>query len=247
MQIKQLSKAVFVTICCTLIAGVALVPQVRLAFTIGTGIGVQALQIKIEDLQSRAIKGNFNLEDKAFLKLFYRTLAYGAQMTFLLPESARLMHHYLDRSGTTTSIDPALFIRSSRVKEEIKTIKKKILEDCTIGKVVKSDRFDMGHGYPIDAHFALYFGAIEGKFLSGKGLEKIQWTADMPWKWPTYKEIKNKYGTYYKEIFPLPNAMSLLGLGPKLWLPNALGGELAKQGLAVPFDTKTVWTEAIKC
>ena len=177
MQIKQLSKAVFVTICCALIAGVALVPQVRLAFTIGTGIGVQALQIKIEDLQSRAIKGNFNLEDKAFLKLFYRTLAYGAQMTFLLPESARLMHHYLDRSGTTTSIDPVLFIRSSRVKEE----------------------------------------------------------------------IKNKYGTYYKEIFPLPNAMSLLGLGPKLWLPNALGGELAKQGLAVPFDTKTVWTEAIKC
>ena len=105
----------------------------------------------------------------------------------------------------------------------------------------------MGYIRPIDAVFGLYFGTIEGQIQNGERGKVIHWAAKMPWKWPTYEEIKIKYGTYYKEIFPIPNMLALLNLGPPLSLPNALGGELEKQGMAKSFQTETVWIENIKC
>lgn len=221
--------------------------HLRLAFTIGTGIGMQQLQLKINAIQSRAIKGQITAADKDFLTLFYRTMAYGAQMTFILPESARLMHHYLDGSGKQTSIDKSLYTRSPRVITRMKAIRKQVSSHCTVDKYFLSDRFDMGHATPYDAHFALYFGTIKGELLVKEGKKVIQWTVDMPWKWPTYEDIKKTYGTYYKEIFPFPNALSLAGFGQQMWLPNALGGELEKQGLATSFQIKTSWIESFNC
>ena len=219
----------------------------RLAFTIGTGAGMEALQQKINNVQSRAIKGQISSADKDFLRLFYRTLAYGAQLTFLLPESARLMHHYLDGGGKPTSIDASLYTQSPRVIEKMRIIRKQISSNCNVERAFLSERFDMGHATPLDAHFALYFGTIKGELVAETDKKFIQWTADMPWRWPTYADIKKTYGTFYKEIFPLPNVLSLLGLGQQMWLPNALGGELEKQGLARSFDIKTSWNESLNC
>ena len=221
--------------------------HLRLAFTIGTGVGIGELQQKINNVQSRAIKGQITSSDKDFLRLLYRTMAYGAQMTFLLPESARLMHHYLDGSGKPTTINTSLYTQSPRVIKKMKTIRRQIASECKHDKTYTSERFDMGHGKPLDAHFALYFGTLTATLKEQYQNTVIVWTADMPWKWPTNEDIKDTYGTYKKEIFPFPNMLSLIGLGPKMWLPNALGGELAKQGLAKPFEIKTVWKESFIC
>ena len=176
-----------------------------------------------------------------------RDRAYGAQITFVLPESSRLTHHYLNGSGKTESIDPSLYTKSPRVINQMKTIKRKLTGSCEVGSSASSKRFDMGHGYPLDAHFALYFGTISGQVESAGSKKYIKWLADMPWKWPTNADIKKTYGTYQKEIFPFPNLLSFAGLGPKMWLPNALGGELEKQGLAKAFDIITTWQETIDC
>jgi len=234
----------FILALCALIA---LLPQARLAFTIGTGIGLGDIQKQIEQTQSRAIKGQITQDDREFLVKLYRTMAYGAQLTFILPESARLMHHYLDGSGVATSIDKSLYTKSPRVIDKMRTIKSHLAADCKVGTRKTSARFDMGHGYPLDAHFALYFGTIQGTIIEKNGDKYVKWEVDMPWKWPTYGDIKKTYGTFYKEIIPFPNALSLLGFGKPMWLPNGLGGELEKQGLAKAFDVNTSWTEHIKC
>lgn len=218
-----------------------------MAFSIGTGLGISSIQGEINQIQSGAIKGSVTESDKEFLAEFYRTLAYGAELTFLLSESARLMHHYLDGSGEQTSIEVSLFTESPRVIKRMKSIRRKLKKICSEGAIEVSDRFEMGDGKPIDAVFALYYGTIEGQILYEQGEKIIRWTVLMPWKWPTYEFFKQKYGTYYKQIFPIPNALALVKLGPPLWLPNALGGELEKQGLAKSFQTETVWIENIKC
>lgn len=225
----------------------AAIPHFRMAFTIGTGIGLSGLQNRIDKVQLKAINNKNVQTDRVFLQRLYRTMAYGAQITFVLPESSRLMHHYLNGSGKTESIDPSLYTKSPRVINQMKTIKRKLTRSCEVGSSASSKRFDMGHGYPLDAHFALYFGTISGQVESAGSKKYIKWLADMPWKWPTNADIKKTYGTYQKEIFPFPNLLSFAGLGPKMWLPNALGGELEKQGLAKAFDIITTWQETIDC
>ena len=219
----------------------------RTAFTIGTGVGLRDLQKQIENIQSRAINGQITEDDKKFLAKFYRIMAYGAQLTFVLPESARLMHHYLDGSGVETSIDKSLYTESKRVVDRMSKIRKYLSTNCEVGRTRISKRFDMGHGYPLDAHFSLYFGTISGRIIEEDSAKFIQWDVIMPWKWPTYDDIKKTYGTYYKEIIPFPNALSLMGFGKPMWLPNGLGGELEKQGLAKAFDVNTTWRENFAC
>lgn len=223
------------------------VPHLRLAFTIGTGIGLNSLQKQIEATQSRAIKGKITEDDREFLVRFYRTMAYGAQATFVLPESARLMHHYLDGSGAATSIDKSLYIESTRVIAKMNAIRKHLRANCENGTSLTSKRFDMGHGYPLDAHYSLYFGTISGTVIQKGGQKNIRWDVEMPWNWRTYADIKAIYGSYKREIFPFPNALSLLGLGEPMWLPNGLGGELALQNLAKAFDVNTTWSEKFTC
>ena len=144
-------------------------PQIRLAFSIGTGLGISSVQREIKQIQSRAIKGNVTESDKKFLAQFYRTLAYGAELTFLLSESARLMHHYLDGSGEQTSIEVSLFTESPRVIKRMNSIRRKLKKICSEGAIEISDRFEMGYGKPIDAVYALYYGTIEGQFLHDQG------------------------------------------------------------------------------
>ena len=153
------------------------------------------------------------------------------------------MYHYLDNTGETTSIERTLFLDSPRVKDKMNEIRDKA-HSCQLNKKYRSDRFEMGYGRPYDAVFALYFGTITLERISK---DKIKWTVDMPWKWPDYQDIYATYGTYYKEIFPLPNMLALIGLGEPLWIPNAIGGELENLGLAKSFSTITTWEETFPC
>ena len=240
---KKLLLVIFIVTALVIVA----VPHARMAFTIGTGVGLSGLQSQINKVQSRAINNKIVQTDRIFLSRLYRTMAYGAQLTFILPESSRLMHHYLNGSGKTVSIDTALYTKSPRVINQMKSIKRKLMKSCGLGSSASSKRFDMGHGYPLDAHFALYWGTISGQVEAAGSKKYIKWSVDMPWKWPTNADIKKTYGTYQKEIFPFPNLLSFMSLGPKMWLPNALGGELEKQGLARAFDIITTWQETIDC
>ena len=222
----------------------SLVPHVRMAFSIGTGFGLPKIQEAINQIQSRAINKKINDEDKRFLSRLYPTLSVGAFFTFILPESSRLTWHYLYGEGSKTSINKKLFIESSRVIKRMDKLKSADKKICTVGFSQKSNEFDMGHIKPLDAHFALYFGTIT---LDRLNKDTIQWTVNLPWKFPTYESLYAKYGSYYKEQPHLPNALSFLGLEKPLVLPNGLGGELELQGLAKSFDTVTVWEEKYKC
>ena len=103
----------------------------------------------------------------------------------------------------------------------------------------------MGHGYPLDAHFALYFGTIQGTIIEKNGDKNIKWKVDMPGN-GLPEDIKG-HMEHSIEIIPFPNALSLLGFGNPLWLPNGLGGELKKQGVAKSFDINTTWVEKFSC
>ena len=139
-----------------------LLPHARLAFTIGTGVGLEStLQKQIEETQSRAIK-QITPDDKEFLVRFYRTMAYGAPIDVYLARSARLMHHYLDGSGASTSINKSLYTESPRVIDRMNSIKKYLKSNCKVGATKTSARFDMGHGYPLDAHFFSIFWNHQG-------------------------------------------------------------------------------------
>ncbi len=221
-----------------------IIPTLNTAFSIGTGISLDRIQIKIERIQSKIINNEtISSEEKDWLKHFYKTLAWGASLSVVLPESSRLMYHYLDNTGETTSIKKTLFLDSPRVKDKMNEIRDNA-HSCQLNKKYRSDRFEMGYGRPYDAIFALYFGII---ILERISKDKIKWTVDMPWKWPDYQDIYATYGTYYKEIFPLPNMLAVIGLGEPLWVPNAIGGELENLGLAKSFSTITTWEEAFPC
>ena len=219
----------------------------RLAFSIGTGIGLEPIQKRIESIQSRAITGQIKEEDLLFLSNFYRTLAYGAQATFILPLSSKLMHHYLDGSGTAVDVSEKHFLESSPFIKRFRPIKEGLVRDCEVGLTRESERFDMGDGKPWDSHFALYFGRFSGTVIQEDSKFFIEWSVLMPWKWPDYQDIKKTHGTYFKEIVPIPNLLSLGGVGKHLWLPNALGGEIENYGIAKRFNVTATWSEPINC
>jgi hypothetical protein len=222
--------------------------SILVAFQIGTGFGLNSVQHKIDQLEAKAImRQSFSNDESKWLAGLYRTLAYGAQAILVLPESARLMHHYLDGSGDAISIDTSLFKESPRVQRAMKGIKARLLAKCIDGTRVQSHRFDMGHSTPWDAVVALYFGTIEGKLVKTANQHEISWRVNMPWRWPRYEELKKKYGRYHAENFHLPNALSVLGYGRALMIDNGLGGHLETLGLAKSFETKTIWSERVKC
>ncbi len=219
----------------------------RLAFSIGTGIGLEPIQKRIESIQSRAITGQIKEEDLLFLSNFYRTLAYGAQATLILPLSSKLMHHYLDGLGTAVDVSEKHFLESSPFIKHFKPIKEELVRVCEVGLKRESERFDMGDGKPWDSHFALYFGRFSGIVIQEDSKFFIEWSVLMPWKWPDYQDIKKTHGTYFREIVPIPNLLSLAGVGEHLWLPNAFGGEIENYGIAKRFNVTATWSDPIDC
>ena len=222
---------------------------ILLSFQIGTGIGLSSLQDKVDKLEYKAIQNKpFTSEEKGWLRVFYRTFAYGGQLIIILPEASRLLHHYLDGTGKQTTIDKDVLFSSKRFKNQFYKLKKKVRKKCILDNKFISPRFDMGHGGFNDQAIALYYGTISGRIIQkNKNNISIQWTVDMPWKWPNYDEIGKKKGRDKKETYPLPNFLSFLGLGPHLWLDNELAGELQDLGMAKSFDVVTKWITKSKC
>jgi len=221
--------------------------SIRLAFSIGTGIGIEPIQTQVESIQQRAIDGRITATDLVFLSELYRTLAYGAQATLILPLSSKLMHHYLDGSGDAVDVSEKHFLQSSPFAKRFEPIRREIVQICEVGLTRESERFDMGDGKPWDSHFALYFGRFSGTVIKENSKFFIEWSVLMPWKWPDYQDIKKTHGTYFKEIVPIPNLLSLAGVGEHLWLPNALGGEIENHGIAKRFNVTATWSDPINC
>jgi hypothetical protein len=72
----------------------------------------------------------------------------------------------------------------------------------------------------------------------------LEWHADMPWKWPSYPELKAQYGDDHALSFPLPNARSLWqGRQHSLKLDDGLGEYLVQIGLAKAFMVRSWWIE----
>jgi len=225
---------------------VLLVPQAKIAASIGTGLGISSIQKKVDRLHKLGKKAALNAEELGWIRDLYRILATGAKASMFLPASSMLMFHYLDGSGDSLELQPGVFSQSDRVIDMKKKLAKKL---CSGSQMETSPVFDMGGSTPFDSAFALYFGTLIAK----KSNNTVTYIASMPWKWPTYDDIFEKYRSYEHEIFPIPNLLSLghahLSVipGTPLYLPNALGGELEKVGLAKSFMVTSRWVEKLTC
>lgn len=230
----------------TLILCLALIPQLRIATSIGTGLGLTNVQQQVDRLHVLGKQGVLSAEDLIWMRDLYFILATGAKASFILPASSKLMFHYLDSSGESLTLAPEVFRESDRVISVRQKLNRSL---CNGVDKVSSSEFDMGGKTPLDSAFALYFGTLSAEKVGGK----VRYKVKMPWKWPTYRRIKQRYGSYEKEIFPIPNLLSVLtntfqlGSAQPLYLPNALGGELERVGLAKSFNVTSEWSESINC
>jgi hypothetical protein len=230
---------------------VVLFPGQRLgmAFTLGTGLGRATLQRRIDGLEQRAITSPhalFDADDREFLTDFYRTLATGARLSLVLGQSGKLLHHYLDSSGTDYELEPRIFRDNDRVQAQLAVLGARAKRaGCVIGQHFVSDSFHMPDRSNIDSVFGLYYGTLAVTVLgSGSGAAgcKLHVHAEVPWRWPSYAELAVRHGTPYSERFPLPNLQSFIrGPGHELLVGNGLGGKLAELGLARPFLAYAEW------
>lgn len=220
--------------------------RLGMAVTIGTGVGTEDLQAKVDALEDKAIRRQpFTSEDKEFLVDLYRTLATGAEMTILVAQTGRLMDHYLDGSGEDFKLEPAIFTDNIRVQGQIKRLRSRAnLTRCTPSGALVSPTFYMPHRSSIDSVFGLYYGTVE-LTLVRRGEQCVQrWRAEVPWYWPSYPSLERKYDHSHAESFPLPNITSLVaGQRYALTIDNGLGEYLVQLGLAAPFTAYSEWEE----
>jgi hypothetical protein len=224
--------------------------QSLIAFTLGTGIGVSGLQTQVDQLEDKAVKGlEFSIAEKRFLRDLYSCFAKGGVV--VAPQSSKMMHRYLASTGTPLAVRPELFSGSAPVRMAMTELRQKVLEDLNDGRGARdqysSATFYMGDPEYFDAFVGLYYGHLQ---VTPRRIEAdslvLSWRAEVPWTWPTYAEIFQKYGDYHAQSFPLPNARSVL-LGPKyrLRMDDGLGGHLSMLGLAKPFLAYSEWEETL--
>ncbi len=224
--------------------------QATMALTLATGIGVQGLQERVDEMESKAIEGEtFTDEDKRFLKNLYTCFAKGGRLTIILRQSAALMDRYLSCSGETLYTEPRIFLGSSKVQEQMAILKQQIELDRSEGKEIleeyKSEVFHMGDPAFPDSLVGLYYGHICVKpEIDNEGGLILHWRAEVPWEWPTYESLNEQYGDYHAQCFPLPNAMCLIkGPDACLRIDDGLGEYLTRLGLAKSFLAYSEWDE----
>ena len=221
--------------------------RLPLAFTLGTGIGRDGLQARIDDLETRAIhKAAYTDEDREFLADFYRTLATGGKVSLLVRQTGLLMDHYLDASGADYRLDPAIFTQNVKVTAQAAALRKRAVSlPCSGASKLTSPTFYMPDRSKIDSVFGLYWGTLSLRrdpTSDGKCVSTFR--AEVPWRWPSYDELKRRYGSPHAERFPLPNLGCLVfGTKHALYVGNGLGEYLAQIGLAQPFIAFAEWTE----
>jgi hypothetical protein len=225
-------------------------PRLGIAFTLGTGIGVEALQARIDELEAKAIRRTPLLEgDRAFLVDFYSTLATGGKLSLIARQTGKMMDHYLSRAGTPYELEPEIFAKNRRVQSQAELLRKRATRSkCGSGERFKSPTFYMPDRSQWDSVFGLYHGTLElTKHLEPDGGCRLHFRAEVPWIWPSYASLTKKYGSPHAESFPLPNVRSLvLGHDHGLYVDNGLGHYLEEVGIARSFLAFAEWSEAAK-
>jgi hypothetical protein len=227
--------------------------QSLLALTLAGGIGVGGLQARVDAMEQKAIDGEqFTETDRAFLRDLYTCFAKGARLTYVLRQSGQLMDRYLSRTGDPLQMEPRIFLGSRNVREQMDLLRQRVAEGLqvhdTLPEEYASDTFHMGEPEFFDSSAGLYFGRISVRpHIVDDDRLILRWRAELPWQWPSYQSLHDKYGDYHAQCFPLPNARSLLQ-GPKysLWVDDGLGEYLAQIGLAEPFLAWSEWDEETK-
>jgi hypothetical protein len=222
-------------------------PRLGMAFTLSTGIGTAGLQARIDALEEQAINARaFSAEDRAFLSDFYRTLATGAKLSILVRQTGSMMDHYLDGSGAEYRLSPEIFRGNRKVQAQLGVLRRRAAGKSCVGVTrVASPTFYMPDPSQVDSVFGLYHGSValtRAPGTDGKCVSHVR--AEVPWNWPTYASLKQKYGSYHSESFPLPNQKSLvLGRKHSLFVDNGLGEYLVQLGLAKSFLAFAEWDE----
>jgi len=218
-----------------------------MALTLGTGVGTEGLQRRIDALEAQAIsRAAFSVDDRAFLSDFYRTLATGAKLSWLVRQTGQMMDHYLDGSGRDYRLDPDIFRGNDKVQARLGALRKQASSKPCVGVThLASPTFYMPDASKVDSVFGLYHGKVAlTRSLAADGRCVVHVRAEVPWFWPSYASLKQKYGNAHAESFPLPNLKSLL-LGPShaLYVDNGLGEYLVTLGIARPFLAYAEWDE----
>ena len=222
--------------------------RASLAFTLGTGIGTARLQLRIDTLEGKAVKGvSFATEEREFLSDFYRTLATGAKLSVVIAQTGHLMDHYLDGSGSDYQLQPDIFRDNNKVQTQLGILRQRLGGGARFCQPqhLESPTFYMPDASKIDSVFGLYHGRVlldRAPNADGRCTTHVR--AEVPWFWPSYESLRRKYGREQAESFPLPNVLSLLfGNKRALYVDNGLGQYLVELGLAKPFLAYAEWDE----
>ncbi|WP_242111921.1 hypothetical protein [Luteimonas aquatica] len=223
-------------------------PRFGLGFTLATGIGRDALQRRIDAIEDKAIAGAaIDARDRRFLVDFYRTLAQGGRLVGFARQTGRMMDHYLDGSGADYRLEAGIFTGNAKVRAQMARMRQEASQQsCDAAVRLSSPEFYMPDRSQADSVFGLYYGRVHlARRRAAGGGCALHWRAEVPWVWPSYPELRRKYGDPHAESFPLPNLPSLF-LGPRhaLYVDNGLGEALARIGLARPFLAYAEWDEA---
>jgi hypothetical protein len=226
----------------------ALFPGQRasLALTIATGVGRQAVQARIDEVETKAIrKGPLSADDREFLSDFYGTLATGAKLSIVVGQTGRLMDHYLTGSGSDYRLAPSIFNQNDKVRAQMALLRKRLAASPCRADSATSPTFYMPDSSKLDSVFGLYNGLVRlEQSTPASGACVLHWRPEVPWFWPSYASLTKKYGTLHGESFPLPNLQSILfGRKRSLFVDNGLGEYLAQVGLAKPFLAFAEWEE----
>lgn len=217
-----------------------------LAFTLATGIGRERLQHRIDVLEEQAIHQRpFSAADRAFLLDFYATLATGGKLSLIARQTGKMMDHYLARSGESYRLEPEIFTGNAKVQRQLAQIVKRArASQCVAGKRFSSGTFYMPDSSNTDSVFGLYYGIVQvTEQLAPDGQCLLRFRAEVPWVWPSYASIREKYGNPQAESFPLPNLQVLLfGRKRALFVDNGLGRHLEELGLAKSFVAYAEWS-----
>lgn len=221
--------------------------RLGMAFTLATGLGRQALQARIDGLEANAIRrAKPSAHDSAFLQDFYGTLATGGKLSVVIGQTGKMMDHYLAGSGADYRLDPIIFTGSRKVQAQVGALRERSVgTGCHAGTRISSPTFYMPDASNLDSVFGLYHGTLHATpSVRRDGSCRLHFRAEVPWVWPSYASLAQKYGDPHAESFPLPNLQSLaLGQEHALFVDNGLGGYLAEVGLAKPFLAFAEWSD----
>ena len=93
--------------------------QLGMAWTLGTGRGVEAVQARTNAIERQILRGKrVAEEDQRYLVDLYSAMGTGGRHLPPIRQSGRLMQHYLAASGQALEVDERLFLGSRVVLKQ---------------------------------------------------------------------------------------------------------------------------------